>query len=166
MAFIFDCTNTPYYFSACDVHFYHHFEVDLIIHGRMPPKAQQVIDEILMEAFISVTALSYTDESIHQTGKCQGFFFSPIMLSTSSHVSTTCRTTVVTNFPHLNSQPQIWGFTSNLCTFHLRIWIVMAELSDLKMFVPVGPVLKVWFGNTVHFVTSRYFFYEREVWIN
>lgn len=67
--------NTPYCFSACDVHFYPHFEVDQIIHGRMPPKAQQVIDEILMEAFISVTSLSYTDESIHQTRELSGFFF-------------------------------------------------------------------------------------------
>lgn len=67
--------NTPYCFSACDVHFYPHFEVDQIIHGRMPPKAQQVTDEILMEAFISVTSLSYTDESIHQTRELSGFFF-------------------------------------------------------------------------------------------
>lgn len=68
--------NIPYCFSACDVHFYPHFEVDQIIHGRMPPKAQQVnTDEILMEAFISVTSLSYTDESIHQTRELSGFFF-------------------------------------------------------------------------------------------
>lgn len=67
--------NTPYCFSACDVHFYPHFEVDQIIHGRMPPKAQQVIDEILMEAFISVTSLSYTDESIHQTRAVRGVCF-------------------------------------------------------------------------------------------
>lgn len=67
--------NTPYCFSACDVQFYPHFEVDQIIHGRMPPKAQQVTDEILMEAFISVTSLSYTDKSIHQTRELSGFFF-------------------------------------------------------------------------------------------
>lgn len=130
----------------------------------------QRLNKLLMKywwkpSFLSQLCHIQTNQYIRQES-VRVFFFSPIMLSTSSHVSTTCRTTVVTNFPHLNSQPQIWGFTSNLCTFHLRIWIVMAELSDLKMFVPVGPVLKVWFGNTVHFVTSRYFFYEREVWIN
>lgn len=37
---------------------------------------------------------------------------------------------IVTNFPHLSSLPQIWGFTSNSCTFEL-----LTELSDLKMFV-------------------------------
>lgn len=130
----------------------------------------QRLNKLLMKywwkpSFLSQLCHIQTNQYIRQES-VRVFFFSPIMLSTSSHVSTTCRTTVVTNFPHLNSQPQIWGFTSYLCTFHLRIWIVMAELSDLKMFVPVGPVLKVWFGNTVHFVTSRYFFYEREVWIN
>lgn len=31
--------------------------------------------------------------------------------------------TVVTNFPQVNTQPQIWGLTSSLCTFLYRIWV-------------------------------------------
>lgn len=98
----------------------------------------------------------------------RGFFSSPIMPLTSSmyqfHAGLCFSGSIVTNFPHLSSLPQIWGFTSNSCTFHLKIcvagWVEWFEN------VCVGPVRKDWFGNTVHFVTSRYLFYERKVWIN
>lgn len=42
----------------------------------------------------------------------------------------------VTNSPQVNTQPHVWEFTLNLCTFLLKIW-VRTKLSDLKILVTV-----------------------------
>lgn len=133
--------------------FYPHFEVDQIIHGRMPPKAQQVTDEILMDAFISVTSLSYTDESIHQTRAVRGFFSSPIMQFTSSHVSIPCRTMLFRLHCYQLSSSKFSASNMRLYLKFMYFWV--ADWVEWFENVCVGPVRKDWFGNT--YCTFCYF---------
>lgn len=93
-----------------------------------------------------------------------GFFSSPIMPFTSSHVSIPCRTTLFRLHCYQLSSSKFSASNMRLYLKFMYFWV--ADWVEWFENVCVGPVRKDWFGNNVHFVTSRYLFYERKVWIN
>lgn len=98
----------------------------------------------------------YIYESIHQTGKLSGFFFSPIMMSTSSHVSTACRTIHFRLHRYQLSSSKFSA--SNLKFYHKFMYFSFKDLNWWLSWV-IWKCLCRWglFAKTVHFVTSRYF---------
>lgn len=92
------------------------------------------------------------------------FFSSPIMPFTSSHVSIPCRTTLFRLHCYQLSSSKFSASNMRLYLKFMYFWV--ADWVEWFENVCVGPVRKDWFGNNVHFVTSRYLFYERKVWIN
>lgn len=92
------------------------------------------------------------------------FVSSPIMPFTSSHVSIPCRTTLFRLHCYQLSSSKFSASNMRLYLKFMYFWV--ADWVEWFENVCVGPVRKDWFGNNVHFVTSRYLFYERKVWIN
>lgn len=92
------------------------------------------------------------------------FVSSPIMPFTSSHVSIPCRTMLFRLHCYQLSSSKFSASNMRLYLKFMYFWV--ADWVEWFENVCVGPVRKDWFGNNVHFVTSRYLFYERKVWIN
>lgn len=92
------------------------------------------------------------------------FFSSPIMPFTSSHVSIPCRTTLFRLHCYQLSSSKFSASNMRLYLKFMYFWV--ADWVEWFESVCVGPVRKDWFGNNVHFVTSRYLFYEKKVWSN